>query len=56
MRKLYAIDTGLLNFIAQKHSDNTGQILEHAVFLELLRRDKEIYYHLSICLVLNSYL
>jgi len=43
-RKVYAIDTGLVNSITFRHSHNYGKMLENVVFLELLRRGKEIYY------------
>lgn len=44
-RKIYAIDTGIINAIAFKFSANSGHILENIVFLELKRRGQEIYYH-----------
>jgi len=43
-RKVYVIDTGLLNALDFKFSDDTGKALEEAVFLELRRREKEIYF------------
>jgi len=43
-RKVYAIDTGLVNSITFRHSHNYGKMLENTVFLELLRRGKEVYY------------
>lgn len=43
-KKIYAIDIGLLNAIDYKFSDDTGKALEQAVFLELKRREKEIYF------------
>lgn len=43
-RKLYTIDMGLINAITLKHSPNYGKLLENAVFLELKRKNKEIYY------------
>ncbi|MEA3485821.1 MAG: ATP-binding protein, partial [Candidatus Aerophobetes bacterium] len=43
-RKIYAIDTGLVNSITFRHSHNYGKMLENVVFLELLRRGKEVYY------------
>ncbi|MEI8032384.1 MAG: DUF4143 domain-containing protein [Chlorobiaceae bacterium] len=42
-RKVYVIDTGLLNALDFKFSDDTGKALEQTVFLELKRRAKEIY-------------
>ncbi|MFQ6052153.1 MAG: AAA family ATPase [Candidatus Hydrothermarchaeota archaeon] len=43
-RKIYAIDTGLVNALTFKYSHNFGRMLENAIFLELLRREKEVYY------------
>lgn len=43
-RKIYTIDTGLANSVTFRHSHNYGRMLENVVFLELLRREKEIYY------------
>jgi uncharacterized protein len=44
-RKIYCIDTGLFNAVAFRFSQNLGKSLENAVFLELKRRGKEIYYY-----------
>jgi len=44
-RKVYAIDTGLVNAVSFMFSENTGSLLENIVFLELKRRFQEIYYH-----------
>ena len=44
-KKVYVIDTGLINLISFKFSKNSGRILENIVFLELKRRNKEICYH-----------
>lgn len=43
-KKVYVIDTGLLNALDFKFSDDTGKALEQVVFLELKRREKEIYF------------
>ena len=43
-KKIYAIDNGLLNALDYKFSQDTGKALEQTVFLELKRREKEIYY------------
>ena len=43
-KKVYAIDTGLINYISFKISRNIGRIYENIVALELLRKNKEIYY------------
>ena len=36
-KKVYAIDTGMLNAVLPKVSENIGRLMENAVFLELLR-------------------
>lgn len=43
-KKIYAIDNGLLNALDYKFSSDTGKALEQAVFLELKRREKNIYF------------
>lgn len=43
-KKIYAIDTGLLNSLEYRFSDDTGKALEQVVFLELKRRGSEIYF------------
>jgi predicted AAA+ superfamily ATPase len=42
--KIYIIDTALGNSISFKFSENIGHIYENLVFLELKRKNKEIYY------------
>lgn len=42
--KFYVVDTGLFQSIGFKFSKNIGRIYENIVFLELKRRNKEIYY------------
>ena len=42
--KIYCIDVALSNSISFRFSRNMGHIYENIVFLELLRRNKEIYY------------
>jgi len=44
-KKIYSIDIGLNNATEFKFSDNIGKSLENAVFLELKRNYKEIYYY-----------
>ena len=44
-KKNYAIDNGLRNTIAFQFSQDYGRLLENLIFIELKRRDKEIYYH-----------
>lgn len=43
-RKAYVIDNGVANRIGINFSKNTGRLMENAVFVELMRRKKEIYY------------
>lgn len=48
-RKVYCIDTGIINSIAFQLSENRGRLIENAVAVELLRRksyfdNTEIYY------------
>ena len=43
-RKVYAVDNGLRNAVAFKFSQDLGRLMENAVFVELKRRKKEIYY------------
>jgi len=43
-KKVYSIDAGFANRIGFSFSKNKGRILENLVYLELLRRGKEVYY------------
>ena len=43
--KTYCIDTGLASATGFQFSKNNGRLLENAVFIELKRRNHEIYYH-----------
>lgn len=43
-KKVYCIDTGIINAIIPKFSENTGRLYENIVAIELKRRGKEIYY------------
>lgn len=43
-RKVYAIDTGLVDVIASSFTENNSRKLENIVFLHLRRKYKEIYY------------
>ena len=36
---------GLINLISFKFSKNSGRILENIVFLELKRKNKDVFYH-----------
>ncbi len=44
-RKVYAIDNALINITSFKFSRDYGKLLENLVFIELKRRNKDIYYH-----------
>lgn len=43
-RKVYGVDTGLRNAVGFSLSEDYGRNLENIVFLELKKRDNEIYY------------
>ncbi|NLL10905.1 MAG: ATP-binding protein [Methanomicrobiales archaeon] len=46
MKKLYCIDTGLVNAVSFKFSENAGKILENYVFTTLIRRkESSVFYH-----------
>lgn len=44
-KKVYSIDTGLINAIGFSFSANTGKLMENAAFLALRRKTHEIYYY-----------
>ena len=44
-RKMYGIDTALLRSISVSGQKNDGRLLENLVYLELLRRKKQILYY-----------
>ncbi|HOT91320.1 MAG TPA: ATP-binding protein [Anaerolineae bacterium] len=46
-RKIYCIDTGLVNSIGFMFSPNTGKLMENLAFLALRRNTKEIYYYVT---------
>ena len=43
-RKVYAVDNAIPNRLGFRFSDNKGRLLENAVFIELKRRGKEVFY------------
>lgn len=43
-RKLYCIDTGMINAVSFKLSSDTGRLYENLAFIHLLRSGKEVYY------------
>ena len=44
-KKVYAIDNGLLNALSYKFSDDLGKTVEQTVFLELKRREKDVFFY-----------
>lgn len=46
-RKIYAIDSGLINAYAISLSKNYGHLFENLVYLDLRRKEHEIYYYLT---------
>jgi predicted AAA+ superfamily ATPase len=44
-KKLYCIDTGIINAIIPKYTFDYGKLLENTVFIELKRRSKEVYFY-----------
>ena len=43
-KKIYCIDSALIDALSFKFSDNEGHLLENIVFLELKRKQHEVYY------------
>lgn len=43
--KIYSIDTGLINAVRFSFSEDFGRCMENCAFVELARRNKEVYYH-----------
>lgn len=43
-RKVYSIDLGLVNASGFKFIENKSQLMENLVFLELIKKEQEIYY------------
>lgn len=43
-RKIYVIDNGLRNIVSFYFSEDEGRLLENLVFIELKRRQKEVFY------------
>ena len=46
--KIFINDTGLVNFSSMNFSENLGKVIENAVFLELLRKGREIFYSKTV--------
>lgn len=43
-KKLYCIDTGMRNAVAFRFSGDNGRLFENLIFIELLRRNRSVYY------------
>ena len=43
-KKVYAIDTGLVNAITYRFSEDKGRLLENIVFLQLIREENAVFY------------
>jgi uncharacterized protein len=46
-RKVYTIDQAFAHRLGFHFSEDRGRILENIVFMELLRRGKQVYYHMG---------
>jgi hypothetical protein len=44
-KKVYTIDSGVIHRLGFNFSANKGRVLENVVYIELLRRGKEVFYH-----------
>ncbi len=44
-KKIYCVDTGIINANGFRISKDKGRLLENMVFIELKRQNKEIFYH-----------
>lgn len=44
-RKAYCIDTGLINSVSFRFSENLGRLIENLVFVTLAEKQKEVFYH-----------
>lgn len=47
LKKIYAIDTGLVSAYTFSFSENLGRLFENVVYLDLRRRGHKIYYYLT---------
>ncbi|WP_297501267.1 ATP-binding protein, partial [Thermococcus sp.] len=46
-KKVYFVDSSFITFLSVKFSENFGRLMENTVFIELLRRGKEVNYTLG---------
>ncbi len=44
-KKIYCLDTGLVNSLSFRFSENKGRLIENLVYMSLIKEKKEIYYH-----------
>ena len=47
-KKIYGIDPGIINAVTSQFSPNWGKIMENLVFLELKRRNHEVYFYTDL--------
>jgi len=43
-KKVYAIDTGLVNAVSFRYSEEKGKLLENVIYLQLIRSENTVYY------------
>lgn len=46
-RKIYGIDTGLVNAYTTSFSHNWGHLFENLIYLDMKRQSREVYYYLT---------
>lgn len=46
-KKIYAVDTGLIQAYTLQHSNNFGHLFENLIYLDLRRKGYDIYYYLT---------
>ena len=45
LKKIYCLDTGLVNSLSFRFSENKGRLIENLVYMSLIKEKKELYYH-----------